>query len=61
GQGGFLCPLDDVNAFAQAVHRLGADPNLRARMGAFNRARAEAEFSLQVCVQNYLSLYRELL
>ena len=61
GQGGFLCPLDDVNAFAQAIHRLAADPNLRARMGAFNRARAEAEFSLQVCVQNYLSLYRELL
>lgn len=61
GEGGFLCPMDDVDAFAAAITRLADDSALRARMGAYNRQRAEQEFSLQTCIQHYLNLYRELL
>ncbi|MGH9863694.1 MAG: glycosyltransferase family 4 protein [Candidatus Acidiferrales bacterium] len=61
GQGGYLCPADDVEAFAVSVQRLGLDPELRQRMGAFNRAKAEKEFSLAGCIEQYLALYRELL
>lgn len=60
-EGGFLCPLDDVDAFAAAVARLAGDPTLRTRMGAYNRRRAEQDFSLRACIQLYLDLYRELL
>lgn len=59
-QGGFLCPRDDVNAFAEAIARLGNDPDRQARMGAHNRARAERDFSLERCVRQYVELYEEL-
>jgi len=60
GQGGFLCPLDDVAAMAAAVRRLAADPALCWEMGAFNRARAETQFSLAEMARRYLTIYAEL-
>lgn len=60
GLGGYLCPLDDADALADRIRRLGEDPELRARMGAYNRARAERDFSLERCIQQYLELYAEL-
>ncbi|MBN1485536.1 MAG: glycosyltransferase family 4 protein [Chloroflexia bacterium] len=60
GQGGFLCPVDDVDALAQAVQRLAEDPNLRREMGRFNRRRAVSQFSLPVMAENYRRLYAEL-
>lgn len=60
GQGGFLCPVDDVAAMAEAVRRLAADPALCRDMGAFNRARAEALFSFPAMASGYRALYTRL-
>jgi glycosyltransferase involved in cell wall biosynthesis len=40
GQTGFLVPVRDPQALAEALGRLVADPALRARLGAAGRARA---------------------
>lgn len=60
GQGGFLCPVDDVPAFAEAVRRLAQDPALCKEMGAFNRTRAEERFSFARMAGRYRDLYTEL-
>jgi len=61
GLGGYLCPLDDIDAFADRIQRLADDPDLRGKMGAHNRAKAEQQFSLGRCLEQYLALYQELL
>lgn len=61
GAGGYLCPRDDVDAFVERILHLAAHPDLRARMGAYNRAKVERCFTLRETVENYLQLYRELL
>lgn len=60
GEGGFLCPPDDVPALAEAVRRLAGDPALCRRMGEFNRARAEALFSYPQMAEGYRALYEAL-
>lgn len=60
GQGGFLCPVDDVAALAAAVRRLAASPALCREMGAWNRARAETHFSLDEMARRYLAIYAQL-
>lgn len=60
GQGGFLCPMDDVKAIAEAVRHLAANPALCQEMGAFNRARAEALFSFPAMASGYQALYARL-
>ena len=60
GRGGTLCPRDDVDAFAEGIRRLARDPDLRAQMGAYNRAKVEEQFTLSRCVQRYVKLYEEL-
>lgn len=59
GRGGFLCPPDDVDCFADRVRRLAGDPALRRRMGSYNRAKAERRFSLVRFVGEYARLYDE--
>ena len=44
GETGFLVPARDTAAFGERLARLAGDPDLRARMGAAGRARAQAEF-----------------
>jgi glycosyltransferase involved in cell wall biosynthesis len=61
GQGGYLCPVDDVEAFAERIRHLGKDADLRRRMGRYNRAKVEREFSMTRCLQQYATLYKELL
>lgn len=61
GRGGWLCPVDDVEAFAAAVNRLAAEPALRRDMGAFNRARVEAQFTLERMLQAYRGVFEEAL
>ena len=60
GQGGLLCPVDDVEAFTTAVRRLADDLQLRQEMGAFNRTRAEQEYSLSVMAGRYKAIYARL-
>lgn len=61
GEGGYLCPVNDVEAFAGRIRRLGQDAVLRRRMGQYNRAKVEREFSMTRCLQQYATLYKELL
>ena len=59
GRGGYLCEIGDVDGFVAAIDKL-ADPQLRASMGNFNRARAEAEFSLSAMARRYRRIFSEL-
>lgn len=61
GQGGFLCPLGDVDAFVQAVQALADDAGLRQSMGAFNRAEVEARFTLARMVTEYAAVFDNLI
>lgn len=60
GRGGYLCPRDDVDAFADRIRQLARDPDLRAQMGAYNRAKVKQQFSLSHCLAQYAALYAEL-
>lgn len=46
GQGGVLVPARDSAALARAIGKVAADPALRRRMGARNRARCRARFAV---------------
>jgi glycosyltransferase involved in cell wall biosynthesis len=61
GETGLLVPARQPAAMAAALARLIGDPALRARLGAAARARVDAEFSLDACVERYAHLYRGLL
>jgi starch synthase len=50
----------DVPATAAALARLIVDPDLRARMGAAGRRRAQEVFDWRVIIPQYLSLFAEL-
>ncbi|MFN2433320.1 MAG: glycosyltransferase family 4 protein, partial [Gemmatimonadota bacterium] len=60
GLNGFLVAPDDPLAVVQALQRLESDPALRARLGAHNRADAEARLSWKAVTQRYLDLYASL-
>jgi glycosyltransferase involved in cell wall biosynthesis len=58
---GTLVPVDDPDALAGAIDALLADPDAVARFGAAARRRAVDEYSLGVCVDRHLAVYRALL
>ena len=58
GENGFLVPVDDVRAAAEALSRLAADPELRHRMGARSREFAQG-FGYEPSVENLLAAVRE--
>lgn len=60
GKTGLIVSPRDPAALGAALTRLIADAPLRATMGAAGRARAEAEFSLDVCAAAYATFYRGL-
>jgi glycosyltransferase involved in cell wall biosynthesis len=47
GDAGVVAPVGDVEAWTEALLRLAADPDERARLGAAARARAAGEFSVE--------------
>ena len=61
GKGGFLCPVGDVNAFAEKINLLADSPKLRREMGEYNRAKAEKMFTLDRMVREYQELFDEVL
>ena len=60
-QTGLLVPPRDSRALAAAIRAIAGDPQLRDRLGAAARRRAETEFSLETCRRRHLDLYRDLL
>lgn len=61
GKGGFLCPLGDVQVFADKINQLAEDVGLRRDMGEYNRARVEKAFTLERMVKEYQCLFDEVL
>jgi glycosyltransferase involved in cell wall biosynthesis len=61
GKGGFLCPVGDVNAFAEKINLLADSPKLRREMGEYNRAKIEKMFTLDRMVKEYQELFDEVL
>jgi glycosyltransferase involved in cell wall biosynthesis len=61
GNGGFLCPVGDVNAFAEKINFLADSPKLRREMGEYNRAKVEKMFTLDRMVKEYQELFDEVL
>ena len=57
GQTGLLAPPRDVQAFTDAIRRLAADRELRARMGAAARQHIVAHFDQQIVLDRLLSFY----
>ena len=60
GETGILVPAGDVSALGQALVRLGAERELRRRMGLAGRARALSMFSVETMVSKYEDLIEEL-
>jgi len=60
GETGYLVAPRDREGLACALDRLLRDPDLRRRLGDAGRRRVEQRFSLERCVADYESLYRDL-
>ena len=60
GDCGWLVPVGDAAALAEALGRLVGDASQRARLGDAARRRAVAEFSIAAIVQRYIEMYREI-
>jgi glycosyltransferase involved in cell wall biosynthesis len=61
GQDGFLVPVGDVSAMADALERLAAEPALGARMGETGHERVVPRYRVERLVDDVDHLYRELL
>jgi L-malate glycosyltransferase len=61
GKGGFLCPVGDVNAFAEKINFLADSPKLRREMGEYNRSKVEKMFTIERMVNEYRELFEEVL
>lgn len=57
GETGFLCPIDDVEAFANAARTLRDDPARWRRMGLAGRQNVEQRFVEDHAIQRYLDVY----
>lgn len=60
GENGYLVPVGDARALADAMKKLIEDPALRKKMGAVGRARAEAEFASPRIIAETLAVYDSL-
>lgn len=57
GVTGYLVPVKDAGALADAIGRLVDDPELRARMGAAGQARARELFDERLVFERLLAVY----
>jgi len=57
GVEGFLVPLHDPKAMADALYKLAADPGLREKMGKAGRDRVVKQFNLRDQVQAFIYLF----
>ena len=61
GETGLLVPPHDIDALAEAIAALAADPALRASMGRAGRALIEQHFTDAIVARETLALYRAIL
>jgi glycosyltransferase involved in cell wall biosynthesis len=61
GRNGFLCPRDDVAAYAEAARRLGEDAALRRRFGEHGREKVAASFGYDQLACGLIAVYQRLL
>jgi len=59
GETGLLVPPGDPVALAQAILRIGRDPERGLRMGQAGRGRVEQQFDIRRMVADYEALYVE--
>lgn len=60
GETGFLVPIRDPSAMAEALVTIARDATLRKRFGEQGRAVAQRRFALDTCADAYISFYRRL-
>lgn len=61
GQNGFLCPRNDVAAYAEKVRALGEDAALRRRFGLHGREKVASTYGYEPLGTGFTSLYARLL
>ncbi len=61
GETGLLVNPGDVDTIAAVMRRLAGDSEMRARLGAAAKKRAEAQFSVKQYVEAFRKLYAEVL
>jgi glycosyltransferase involved in cell wall biosynthesis len=61
GTNGLLVPPGNPEALAQAIRYIADDPELRSKMRARNRAKAEATLQWAQVTRRYLAIYRGLM
>jgi colanic acid/amylovoran biosynthesis glycosyltransferase len=59
GREGFVTPIGDPQAMAQALHTLFQSPDLCQQMGQAGRRRIEKEFNLSHQIQQFEALFQE--
>jgi glycosyltransferase involved in cell wall biosynthesis len=57
GINGFLVPPQNSSALAGAIRKLIVNPNLRVKMGATNRRKAELEFANEIIIVQTQEIY----
>ena len=57
GLGGFLCPVGDVNMFAERLNYLADSPEIIRNMGQYNREKVERQFTVEGMVAKYKKLF----
>jgi len=61
GRAGMLVPAGRPEDLAEALERVSADPELRARLGTHARNIARSRYSLRAAVSAYVNLYDEVI
>jgi glycosyltransferase involved in cell wall biosynthesis len=61
GETGLLVDPDDIHGFGEAIVTLGENGDLRRKMGAKARARAEERFDWMKSVRDMLTIYRKVI
>jgi glycosyltransferase involved in cell wall biosynthesis len=61
GDNGYLVPVGDADAFAEALERLSKNPGLRKKMGEAGREIAVSRYSSEKVIDATLKVYSTLL
>ena len=59
-KGGYLCDVNGINTYANALTRLSDDPDLRHQMSVYNQNKIQ-EFSINVVDRKMRSIYQEVI